>query len=1138
MDVAASVLGILSATVKFAQYLRDVKNAKKELAELEKELSVLASLLYLLGNLGRSLQSTTSVSSESWNHGIRALEADNGPMAQYALALDKLSAKMDSSKKLGSVLVWHFVKEDIMELLDKVERLKATVSMHLNVGQLLGIEELKLLSKKRLGDDRTKDALRWLSMIDSEARQVHLKSLMEKDTGQWFLKSAQFQHWLHQPGPALFCPGIPGAGKTIMVAGVVDHLETYLLPASLKSDTNLAYVYCEYKADSLRPVSELLGEIVRQLVSRNEDLVGPLLLLYDDHVEKRSRPTFDEIYNTLKSILSLQRTVYLVVDALDEIPQENGKRRTFMDTLVRLQAETAGSLRMMVTARPLSDVVSKFKDSPTLEIQAMDEDINKYTTSQFQNFRAPMDDDCKEKVRDCILKTSNGLFLLAHLLLERFVNLHNRKQIKTLINDLSGKLDASRSQQPIDIYKEVYQGTMSRIETQSTQDVDLAKKVLMWITNAARSLTTGELCCALSVEPDATEFDHDNWYSVDLIVAVCAGLVVVDKERNIIQLVHYTAQEYFDALRSEKQAQEIHEELAITCLTYLCLNDFRPAEPADPPRADTAAADDPDDPAPKNCENYGDDGPFRMARWHIHYHGYSDDYYRWHPSRDQTIASQVNSVRLRRMQPQQNSDAGGTDQGPEERYLLDYAANFWAFHYDKTSWRSEAVLAAGLRLACDQQLAAHAFQHATHLYRPWPYLWFSWQKEDGSNRADEEEDDDSANTTTRTRVTGLHLVAAVGLSGLLDELLERIDATPGLNAGARDEGGRTALMWAAHHGHHNIVWTLLERHDVGISVPCCRGDTALHYAARRGWSTVTRYICDKMERRGDVEGAMNSFGETALVQAALEGHAEVVREIRRWEDPDQIYYRSTALGWVNTLHVEVMFGLWPIHLAAQTRPVSTFRLFVEEWGVDVEVKDPKGYNAFMVAVDWGNEGVVRYLLERRRSELITRAAESAAAAVDAVAERLSRSTTLLEADDADDTNADASTIVSSVDTQLAELETEEERLKMFKAAKLAATNWKRLKILQLIVEEAPFVLTLYDPDEDDGNTPTLLAAAVDAANMEAAIYLSSCLLVDEVAVTIAAAEVVTEEKGHVAMESTEILVTSEHAILEAEVVHG
>jgi hypothetical protein len=95
-------------------------------------------------------------------------------------------------------------------------------------------------------------------------------------------------------------------------------------------------------------------------------------------------------------------------------------------------------------------------------------------------------------------------------------------------------------------YNYVYKEAMERINSQVKDQEELAKQVLLWIICAKRPLTTAELQHALAVETSESQLDKDNLSEVEDIVSVCAGLVTIDEESDIIRLVHYTTQEYFE----------------------------------------------------------------------------------------------------------------------------------------------------------------------------------------------------------------------------------------------------------------------------------------------------------------------------------------------------------------------------------------------------------------------------------------------------------------------------------------------------------------------------------------------------------------------------------------------------------------
>lgn len=68
------------------------------------------------------------------------------------------------------------------------------------------------------------EILRWLSPLRSQAMQGDNFSRRHEGTGHWLLESPQFRSWLQGNADVLWCPGLPGAGKTILASIVVDRL--------------------------------------------------------------------------------------------------------------------------------------------------------------------------------------------------------------------------------------------------------------------------------------------------------------------------------------------------------------------------------------------------------------------------------------------------------------------------------------------------------------------------------------------------------------------------------------------------------------------------------------------------------------------------------------------------------------------------------------------------------------------------------------------------------------------------------------------------------------------------------------------------------------------------------------------------
>ena len=118
-----------------------------------------------------------------------------------------------------------------------------------------------------------------------------------------------------------------------------------------------------------------------------------------------------------------------------------------------------------------------------------------------------------------------------------------------------------------------YMQAMERIEVQAPEHRELASQVLSWITCAKRRLTSSELQHAIAVEVNKRELDRENITDIELIVSVCAGLVIIDEESDIIRLVHYTTQEYFERTW-ERWFPNAHTDITKTCVTYLSFQKF------------------------------------------------------------------------------------------------------------------------------------------------------------------------------------------------------------------------------------------------------------------------------------------------------------------------------------------------------------------------------------------------------------------------------------------------------------------------------------------------------------------------------------------------------------------------------------
>lgn len=118
-----------------------------------------------------------------------------------------------------------------------------------------------------------------------------------------------------------------------------------------------------------------------------------------------------------------------------------------------------------------------------------------------------------------------------------------------------------------------YREAMQRIQGQEAGFEKLALRILSWITCAKEPLSTRELQHALAVERGDSDLGEDNLEDIAESVSLCAGLVTIDEESDIIRLVHYTTQEYFEKTQ-ERWFSDAETEITTTCVTYLSFDTF------------------------------------------------------------------------------------------------------------------------------------------------------------------------------------------------------------------------------------------------------------------------------------------------------------------------------------------------------------------------------------------------------------------------------------------------------------------------------------------------------------------------------------------------------------------------------------
>jgi hypothetical protein len=119
-----------------------------------------------------------------------------------------------------------------------------TLTSKLTLATKHGVDRLNERQDNRERHEEHQLILDWLTPVDFSTQQNDFIRRRQKGTGEWLLKSNEFQDWIKQSNQTLFCPGIPGAGKTIITSIVVEDLCT-----RFQNDTSIGitYLYCNFR---------------------------------------------------------------------------------------------------------------------------------------------------------------------------------------------------------------------------------------------------------------------------------------------------------------------------------------------------------------------------------------------------------------------------------------------------------------------------------------------------------------------------------------------------------------------------------------------------------------------------------------------------------------------------------------------------------------------------------------------------------------------------------------------------------------------------------------------------------------------------------------------------------------------------
>ncbi|RFU31833.1 hypothetical protein B7463_g4512, partial [Scytalidium lignicola] len=638
--------------------------------------------------------------------------------------------------------------------------------------------------------------LDWLTPIDYATQQSDFINRRQAGTGQWLLDSTEFQTWLNTNKETLFCPGIPGAGKTILTSIVIEELNSRFFE---DSTIGIAYIYCNFRRKDEQKINDLLASLLKQLAM-----------------------------------------------CLPSIPSSKPK----------------------------------------------------------------LQEEIKAEIANCV----EGMFLLAQLYLSSLEDKTTVKAIRSALKQFQKQIQKSNEDKKLEILSLAYEQTMEKINGQQEGFQLLAKKVLSWITCANRPLKTIELQHAIAVEENHLELDEDNLPEIEDMVSVCAGLVTIDEDNNIIRLVHYTTQEYFERTQSY-WFPDAEADITKTCITYLSFNVFESGF----------------------CQT---DDEFEKRLQSNQFFEYASQNWGHHAGKTSTLSEASSQAIINFLESEAKVNASSQGLLAIKIYIVD------SNYSQRVPWMTGLHLTVLFGTVAVVKLLLEKGKvdvDSKDAYGETPLSYASGQGHEAVVKFLLEID--KVNVNSKDIYGQMPLLYAVknGHEAVVKLLLK----TGKVNVNSKDTYGQTPLLYATKNGHEAIVKLLLKTGKVDVNSKDTYGQTPLLYAAGEGNKAIVKLLL----KTGKVNvNSKDAYGQTPLSYTARKGNEAIVKLLLETSKVD--------------VNPKDIYGQMPLLYAAKNGHEAVVKLLLKTGKVDVNSKDIYGQTPLLYAAKNGHEAVVKLLLEK------------------------------------------------------------------------------------------------------------------------------------------------------------------------------
>lgn len=397
-------------------------------------------------------------------------------------------------------------------------------------------------------DDQMTECLQALRTSEYESHKDRNPNRVD-GTCHWVTDHPNYRYWrTHEEANLLWISADPGCGKSVLSKFLVD------IELDNKSNT-ICYFFFKEDNEIQKQGTSALCALLHQLFEHKPALLKHALPAFGQNGEKM-KELFDVLWKILTTVASDDSSGHIicVLDALDECEEES--RFRLIDKLIKYcrtlpdSREERHSIKFLVTSRPYFETENRFyeltQSLPTVQLSGEQEtesirrEIDLVIKAEVREIGSSLklEESTAAYLKNKLLSVTNRTYLWLRLMRDeiRYTLASTKSRLEKVIDGIPDTLDAT------------YEAILGR-----SRDPGQARHLLHIVVAAARPLTLTEMNIALNLNEKCKSYED-----LDLeptgpfkirIRALCGFFIqVVDSK---IYLIHRTAKEFLISSKPE-----------------------------------------------------------------------------------------------------------------------------------------------------------------------------------------------------------------------------------------------------------------------------------------------------------------------------------------------------------------------------------------------------------------------------------------------------------------------------------------------------------------------------------------------------------------------------------------------------------